>query len=158
MQPSLQLPPVAHSEEAKISDEEKDAVLEDEMQAKQRIPLTILSEDEGYLLEDEHPIDEVGLSVESCGEFLSSECKTAKPKKKKRTAVPYRRPKTRPTNKLRWNMKKLLKPKLNTRQEAIVIDSSSNEEIEIVKQGSRGKGKSIAKPSSFLQPTKTKRS
>ena len=97
----MQLPPAAHSEEAKIIDEEKDAVLEDEMQAKQRSPLTILSEDEGYLLEDEQPIGEIGLSVEACGELLSSECKTAKPKKKKRTAVPYRRPKTRPTNKLR---------------------------------------------------------
>ena len=57
MQPSLQLPPAAHSEEAKIIDEEKDAVLEDEMQVKQRSPLTILSEDEGYLLKDEQPID-----------------------------------------------------------------------------------------------------
>ena len=55
-------------------------------------------------------------------------------------------------------MKKLSNPKLNFRQEAIVIDSSSNEETEIVKQGSRSKGKSIAKPSSFPQPAKKKRS
>ena len=53
VQPSLQLPPAADTQETKTVDEEKDVVLEDEMQTKQRSPLTILSEDEGYLLEDE---------------------------------------------------------------------------------------------------------
>ena len=33
-----------------------------------------------------------------------------------------------------------------------MIDSSSNEEAEIVKQGSKSKGKSTAKPSSSSQP------
>ena len=51
-------------------------------------------------------------------------------------------------------MKKLLNPKLNFRQEAVVIDSSSNEEAEIVKQGSKSKGNSIAKPSSSSQSSK----
>ena len=153
VQPSLQLPPVADTQETKTVDEEKAVVLENEMQTKQRIPLTILSEDEGYLLEDEQPVDEAELSAEACGEFLTSEVKSARPKKKKkRTVASYRRPKTRPTNKLRWNMKKLLNPKLNFRQEAVVIDSSSNEEAEIVKQGSKSKGKSTAKPSSSSQP------
>ena len=152
----MKLPPAAHSEETKTIDEEKEVVLEDEVQIKQRIPPTILSEDEGYLLEDGQPIGEVGLRVEACGEFLSSECKTAKPKKKKRTAVSYRRPKTRPTNKLRWNMKKILNPKLNLGQEAVVIDSSSNEEAEIDKQGSKSKRKSMAKSSLSSQPEKTK--
>ena len=156
VQPCLKLPPAAHFEEAKTIDEEKDVVLKDEVQIKQRSPLTILSEDEGYLLEDEQPVDEVGLRVEACEEFLSSECKTAKPKKKKRTAVPYRRPKTRPTNKLRWNMKKLLNPKLNARQEAVVIDSSSSEEAKIDKQGSKSKRKSMVKSSSSSQSKKTK--
>ena len=98
-------------------------------QTKQRSPLTILSEDEGYLLEDEQQIAEAGLSAEACGEFLTSEIKAAKPhKKKKRTVASYRRPKTRPTNKLRCNMKRLLNPKLNAKQETVLIDTSSNEE------------------------------
>ena len=37
------------------------------------------------------------------------------------------RPKTRPRNKLRLNMKKLLNPKLN-KERVIVIDDSSSEE------------------------------
>ena len=53
VQPSLQLPTAAHSEEARTIDEEKAAELEDEVKTKQRSPLTILSEDEEYLLEDE---------------------------------------------------------------------------------------------------------
>ena len=39
-----------------------------------------------------------------------------------------------------------------------MIDSSSNEETKIVKQGSRGKGKLMVKPSYSSEPAKTKRS
>ena len=53
-------------------------------------------------------------------------------------------------------MKKLLNPKLNARQEAVVIDSSSNEEAEIVKQGTKSKRKSMVKSSSSSQSEKTK--
>ena len=56
-------------------------------------------------------------------------------------------------------MKKLLNPKLNFTQEAVVIDSSSSEEAKIVKQGTKSKEKLMAKPSSSSsQPTETKRS
>ena len=48
LQPSLQLTPAADSKETKTVVEEKDAIPEDEVQTKQRSPLTILSEDEGY--------------------------------------------------------------------------------------------------------------
>ena len=41
-----------------------------------------------------------------------------------------RRPKTRPKNKLRLNMKKLLNPKLAREKITIVEDSSSQEELE----------------------------
>ena len=111
VQPSLQLTPVADSEEPKNIVEKKAAIPEDEVQTKPRSPLTILSEDEGYLLEDEQQIAKVGLSAEACGEFLTSEIKAAKPhKKKKRTVASYWRPKTRPTNKSRWSIKKILNP------------------------------------------------
>ena len=53
-------------------------------------------------------------------------------------------------------MKKLLNPKL-ARQEAVVIEFSSSEETGIVKQGSKGKGKTTANPSPSSQPANTKR-
>ena len=53
-------------------------------------------------------------------------------------------------------MKRLLNPKLNARQEAVVIDSSSSEEAEIDKQGSKSKRKSMVKSSSSSQSEKTK--
>ena len=40
------------------------------------------------------------------------------------------RPKTRPKNKLRLNMKKLLNPKLNTVEVTVLDDDSSDEKIE----------------------------
>ena len=40
------------------------------------------------------------------------------------------RPKTRPKNKLRLNMKKLLKPKLAQEKITVIEDSSSQEELE----------------------------
>ena len=53
-------------------------------------------------------------------------------------------------------MKKLLNPKLNARQEAVVIDSSSSEEAKIDKRGSKSKRKSMVKSSSSSQSEKTK--
>ena len=53
-------------------------------------------------------------------------------------------------------MKRLLNPKLNAKQGTVLIDTSSNEEAEIGKKNSKGKGKSIAKPSSSSQPAKMK--
>ena len=52
-------------------------------------------------------------------------------------------------------MKRLLNPKLNSKQETILIDTSSTEETEIGKMDSKSKGKSVAKSSSS-QPAKVK--
>ena len=52
-------------------------------------------------------------------------------------------------------MKRLLNPKLNSKQDTVLIDTSSNEETEIGKMDSKSKGKSVAKPSSS-QPAKVK--
>ena len=115
---------------------------EDEVQTQQRSPITILSDDEGYLLEEEQQISKAEVNAETCREFFTSEIKAAKPnKKKKRIVTPYCRPKTRPTNKLRWNMKKMLNPKLNSKQETVLNDTSSNEEPEIGKMNSKKEDK-----------------
>ena len=90
LQPSQQLTPAANSEETKAVVEEKAAMPEDEVQTKQRSPLTILSDDEGYLLEEEQPIAKAELSAEACREFFTSDIKSVKSnKKKKRTVTPY---------------------------------------------------------------------
>ena len=52
MQPCLKLPSSADTEEARNIDKERADTPDEELQTKQRSPLTILSEDEGYLLED----------------------------------------------------------------------------------------------------------
>ena len=66
----------------KIVVTEKVAVKEEDAKVQQRSPITILSEDEGYLLEG----DEVTVSAETRvgthREFSSQEDKTAMPKKK----------------------------------------------------------------------------
>ena len=161
VQPCLKSPPVAHSEQARTVDIEGAATHEEELQTKSRSPLTILSEDEGYLLEDEQQIFETEPSTEACGDFTTSKVKSDKSKKKKRKKVAsyrrsYKRPQTRPTNKLRWNMKKLLNPKLESKQEAVVISSSSSEKTEMVEKNSKGKGKRTVKPSSSSKPAETK--
>ena len=92
-------------------------------------------------------------------EFSSQEDKTVRPKKKKimvkamefatvrhqgRTLnmlgdlAPRWRPKTRPKNKLRLNMKKLLNPKLNAKEVTVLDTSSSDEEIEFSKGDCKG--------------------
>ena len=54
VQPCLKLTsPASHFEQDRTIDKERVATPEEELQTKQRSPLTILSEDEGYLLEDE---------------------------------------------------------------------------------------------------------
>ena len=108
LQPRQQLRPAVVSKEARDAVIEKVAMPEDDFQTQQRSPLTILSDDEGYLLEEDQPIDKAEGKHETRGEFFTSEIKAAKPnKKKKRTVTPYWRPKTRPTNKLKWNMKRI---------------------------------------------------
>ena len=119
-----------------VSKEVKAAVTEEvaapkEFQTEQRSPLTILSDDEGYLLEEDQPITKTEDRDETCRAFSTSEIKTVKPNKKKKrfeVITPYWRPKTRATNKLRWSMKKLLNPKLNTKQMTVLDDIFSGEE------------------------------
>ena len=84
-------------------------------------------------------------------EFYSQEDKTVRPKKKKIKVKAMEfaivkhqgrtlkmigelastwRPKTRPRNKLRMNMKKLLNPRLNTKEVTVLDDDSLDEKIE----------------------------
>ena len=49
------------------------------------------------------------------------------------------RPKTRPRNKLRLNMKKLMNPKLNKERVTMIDDSSSDEKLNDDKGDSKGK-------------------
>ena len=134
--------------EEKIVVIEKVVVKEEEAKVQQRSPITILSEDEGYLLEGDELTVHAESSVNTYRECYSQEDKTKRSKKKKtkvkamelatvrhqgRTLNMVKelasgwRPKTRPKNKLRLNMKKLLNPKLNT-AEVTMIDTSSSEE------------------------------
>ena len=105
---------------------EQIAVKEEGIQAQQRSPLTILSEDEGYLLEEDEPIVKTEAKVDIYTECCRQESKAEKSKKKKTKVIamefasvkhqgrtlemlgefaPGWRPKTRPRNKLRLNMK-----------------------------------------------------
>ena len=114
---------------------EKVAVKEEYAKVQQISPITILSEDEGYLLEGDEVTVNAETRVGTHREFSSQEGTTVMPKKKKIKVkamdfatvmhqgktlkmlgdfAPRWRPKTRPKNKLRLNMKKLLNPKLNT--------------------------------------------
>ena len=49
------------------------------------------------------------------------------------------RPKTRPKNKLRLNMKKLLNPKLAKEKVTVIEDSSSEEKLDDSEDGNKGK-------------------
>ena len=141
----------------KIVVTEKVAVEEEDTKVQQRSPITILSEDEGYLLEGDESTVSAKTRVGTQREFYSQEDKTVMPKKKKIKVkefssimhqgkslnmmgelAPRWRPKTRPKNKLRMNMKKILNPKLNT-EEVTMIDTSSNENLEYSKGNNKGK-------------------
>ena len=55
------------------------------------------------------------------------------------------RPKTRPRNKLRLNMKKLLNTRINTKEITVLDDESSNEKPKIEKGNSKGKKEAVLK-------------
>ena len=59
--------------------------------------------------------------------------------------APGWRPKTRPRNKLRLNMKKLLNPKLNKEGVTVIDDSSSDEKLDVDKGDSKAKRPMISK-------------
>ena len=68
--------------------------------------------------------------------------------------APVWRPKTRPGNKLRLNMKKLLNPKLNKERVTVIDDSSSNEKLNDDKGDSKGKRPMESERESVLTDTK----
>ena len=68
--------PMQHLTPAKVSSEDKVAVLEkitvqeEEIQTQQMSPITILSEDEDYWLEEDQPIAKTEAKAETCREFF----------------------------------------------------------------------------------------
>ena len=131
---------------------------EEDGKVQQRSPITILSKDEGYLLEGDELTVKIETGVGTYREFSSQEDKTVMPKKKKIKFKEFAsimhqrkslkmmgefalgwRPKNRSKNKLRLNMKKLLNPKLNTKEVTVLDTSSSDEKIESSKGDCKGK-------------------
>ena len=133
------------------------AVKEENIQVRKRSPITILAEDEGYLLEEDESIVKTEARIGTGKEFSTLENKIVRPRKKKNMVevmefaivkhqgrilkmmgefAPAWRPKSRPRNKLRLNMKKLLNPSLNTQEVTVLDDDSSNEKPKIDKVSS----------------------
>ena len=71
--------------------------------------------------------------------------------------APAWRPKTRPRNKLRLSMKKLLNPSLNTKEVTVLDDVSSDEKPNIDKVSSKRKKEAVVRCSA-LHPAKGKKS
>ena len=110
------------------------------------------------MLEEDQTIAKDEASCGACEEFSTLENKTVRPRRKKkkvaamefatvkhqgrtlkllRELAPGWMPKTRPTNKLRLNMKKLLNPSLNTKEVTVLGDDSSDEKPKIDKVSSK---------------------
>ena len=68
--------------------------------------------------------------------------------------APGWRPKTRPKNKVRLNMKKLLNPKLNKEGVTVIDNSSSDEKLEVGKGDNKGKKPMKSEEESSLTETK----
>ena len=148
---------------------------EEEAKVQQRIPITILSKYEGYLLEGDELTVHIESRVDTHRECYSQENKAERSKKKntkvkamelaivrhqektlkmvKELALELR-PKTRPKNKLRLNLKKLLNPKLNTAKVTMIDTSSSKENLESSKGKSKGKKPLTTLEESSLTQTK----
>ena len=152
--------PTEVSHEVKAADTEEVVVHEEELQVKQKSPITILSDDEGYLLEEEQ-VEKTEVKAEAYRELSTSGSKIVKPNRKKNklemefSAIKHQgrtmkmlgelalgwRPKNRPKNKFRLNSKKLMNPKLNIQEVTVLDDASSNEEPEIGKMNIKRKEK-----------------
>ena len=137
---------------------EQIAIKEENIQVRPRSPINILSEDEVYLLEEYESIAKTKARVGTCKEFSTLENKTVRPRKNKNRIefmefsivkhqrrslkmmgelASTRRSKTRPRNKLRLNMKKMLNPRLNTKEVTVLDDDSSDEKpLKAVKEPS----------------------
>jgi len=137
---------------------EKASIFKEELQDKPRSPLTIISEDEGYLLEDEQQDIITESSTEALENLPTVKSKSVKPKRKKREIVTSnRRLRTRSTNKFRWNMKKLLNPKLDSKQGAVLISSSSSERVESFQHDSKSQKRTSVEPFSSSKPASTEK-
>ena len=164
--------------EDKIVVTEKIAVKEENIQVQQRSPITILSEDEGYLLEEDESIAKTQVNIGTCKEFSTLENKIVRPRNNKNKVevmefstvkhqgrslkmmgelAPAWRPKTRSRNKLRLFMKKILNPSLNTKEVTVLDDVSSDEKAKIDKESSKRKKEAVVRSSS-LHRAKEKRS
>ena len=142
----------------KIVLKEKVLGYEENTKVQKQSPITVLSEDETYLLEEDKltVIDKTRVGTKK--EFDSQEDRTAVPNKKKLKVMEFASvthhgksfkmvgelaprwiPKTRPRNNLRMNMKKLLNPKLNKEGVTVIDDSSSDENLDVDKGDSKGK-------------------
>ena len=96
--------------------------------------------------------------TEALENLPTSKSKSVKPEEKKRKIVTSnRRLRTRPTNKFRWKMKKLLNPKLDAKQGAVLISSSSSERAESFQQVSKSKKKTSVEPFSSSKPAGTEK-
>ena len=62
---------------------EEIAIKEESIQVRKRSPITILSEDEGYLLEEDEFISRNEARVGACKEFSTLENKIVRPRRKK---------------------------------------------------------------------------
>ena len=82
-QPMQHLTPAEVFSKDKTAATEKVTVQEEEIQTQQRSPITILSEDEGYLLEEDQSIAKSEARFDSCKEFSTLENKTVRPRRKK---------------------------------------------------------------------------
>ena len=68
--------------------------------------------------------------------------------------APVWRPKTRPKNKLRLNMKKLLNPKLTKEKVTLIEDSSSEDKLDDGEDGNKDKNPIESKGKSVMTDTK----
>ena len=80
--PMHHMAPVEVFSEDKTAVTEKVVVQEEDIQAQQRSPITILSEDEGYLLGEDESIAKTKVRIDSCKEFSTLENKTVRPRRK----------------------------------------------------------------------------
>ena len=126
----------------RISDEKED------IEVQRESPITVLSKDEKFLFDDDKVPVTDATRVCTDKEFHSQGDEVALPKRKKLKVVEFAsvthqgktfkmlgeiasvwRPKTRPRNKLRLNMKKLLNPKLSKEKLTVIDDYSSEEKL-----------------------------
>jgi hypothetical protein len=117
-------------------------VATEEVQNQPKNPITVLSDDEGYMLEDEQFIPEIKVETEIKENTTKPKSKIKKLKVIELASIQYQgkelkmmgeaaslwRPKTRSKNKLRLSMKKLLNPKLRTDNVTISDEESMEEE------------------------------